>query len=101
MRYVKVATADEVPEGGVRAVSAEGRAIALFRVEGRIYAIEDRCAHQFAPLSEGTVCGKVVTCALHGWQFDVTTGEAPIGGFPRVSAFPVRVEDGAVLVGIQ
>ncbi len=95
-----MASAAEVPEGGALAVEAGGIAVALFKVGGRIYAIEDRCAHQFAPLSRGRLCGAIVECALHGWRFHVRTGRPPAGEFPRVRAFPVRVEGGAVYVAI-
>jgi nitrite reductase (NADH) small subunit len=101
MEWIAVAAEADVPARGGLAVLARGRAVALFRVGEAIHAIEDRCPHQYAPLSEGTLAGAVVTCALHAWQIDVTTGRAPIGEFPRVARFPVRVEGGCVYVGVS
>lgn len=100
MRWVEAARVEDVPRGGGRAVVVGERAIALFEVGGAIHAIEDRCPHQFAPLSTGRLCGSVVECALHGWKIDVTTGKPPLGKFPRVASFPVRVEAGVVYVGL-
>jgi nitrite reductase (NADH) small subunit len=99
-RFVRAARLDEIPEGRGLAVELEGRAIALFLVGEGVHAIEDRCPHQFAPLSDGTLCGRVVTCAYHAWRIDVTTGRPSVGAFPRVAAYPVKVEDGVVYVGV-
>jgi nitrite reductase/ring-hydroxylating ferredoxin subunit len=43
--------------------------------DGKLYALCDRCSHMNAPLSMGTLNGKVVTCPMHGARFDVTTGK--------------------------
>lgn len=77
-------------------------AIALFRAEGRIYAMEDRCAHADYPLSNGSVEGCVVTCAAHGWNFDVRTGFDPefADGFP-VPCFAVREEGDEIWVDVE
>ena len=48
--------------------------IMIANIDGKYYAISDRCRHSNASLSMGSLNGKVVTCPLHGAQFDVTTG---------------------------
>ncbi|HSE31780.1 MAG TPA: Rieske 2Fe-2S domain-containing protein [Pyrinomonadaceae bacterium] len=52
-----------------------GHEVAVFNIDGEYYAIDNFCPHKGAPLSEGTLCGHIIECALHGWQFDVRTGE--------------------------
>ncbi|MBI4226964.1 MAG: Rieske 2Fe-2S domain-containing protein [Candidatus Omnitrophica bacterium] len=56
-----------------------GQRVAVFTIEGRAYAIGDRCPHRGGPLSRGTVeqapgSGPAVRCPIHGWLFDLETG---------------------------
>lgn len=90
---IRIASTRDVPPGGGVAVAVEGLRIAVFHVDGRYYAIDDRCPHAEASLAEGDVDGTVVECPLHGAQFDLTTGRAlsgPAGG--NVAAYRVHVE---------
>jgi nitrite reductase/ring-hydroxylating ferredoxin subunit len=59
----------------MKRVSAFGENILLSNVAGKIYATSDRCGHQNASLSRGTLNGTEVTCPLHYAKFDVTTGK--------------------------
>jgi nitrite reductase/ring-hydroxylating ferredoxin subunit len=52
----------------------EGKEIMIANIDGQYYALSDRCGHANASLLKGSLNGKVVTCPLHGAQFDVTTG---------------------------
>ena len=100
-RIVKVAETKDVPPGTAVAVDLEGRAVALFNVDGRFYAIDGTCTHRGGPLSEGELDGTVVTCPLHGARFDVTTGE--VLGPPAargVGRYDVRVEGEDVKIEI-
>jgi len=74
-------------------VEVNDREIAIVNVDGKFYAINDRCGHASARLSSGGLGGKVVTCPLHGAQFDVTTGrkeaEPRLGGnIPDMDKLP-------------
>jgi nitrite reductase/ring-hydroxylating ferredoxin subunit len=64
----------DVPNGKMKHFEVEGKEIMIVNIEGRYYALSDRCGHANASLSKGSLNGKVVTCPLHGAQFDVTTG---------------------------
>jgi naphthalene 1,2-dioxygenase system ferredoxin subunit len=97
----KVAKADDVPEDEGFCVSVDGRNIALFKVEGEIYAIDDTCSHAQAQLSMGFVDGSIVECPLHQACFDVRTGKVMNGPATEdVASFPTRVEDGAVFLDV-
>ncbi len=54
---LKVAQADELSPGQARRVKVHGKRLALFNIDGNFYALEDTCAHQGGPLSEGAVAG--------------------------------------------
>ena len=74
-----VANADEIPAGTGKTVFAGEKAIALFNVSGKFYALDNTCPHRGGPLGEGELDGCILTCPWHGWQFDVTTGESTSG----------------------
>jgi nitrite reductase/ring-hydroxylating ferredoxin subunit len=76
---VEVARVADIPEGTMKRVTAFGEHILLSNVGGKIYATQNDCGHQRASLARGTLEGSIVTCALHGAKFDVTTGRN-VGG---------------------
>jgi len=71
--------------------------LTLYNVNGEFYATESLCPHQGAPLDSGTLCGHIVECFLHGWQFDVRTGEC-VTVSDRLKTFPVSVEEGLIKI---
>ncbi len=73
---VRVANRSEVPPGQKLLVEVDGRAIALFNVEGTFFAIDDVCTHDGGPLAEGDLVGYEIQCPRHGARFDVRTGKA-------------------------
>ncbi len=102
--WVKTVALAELPAGHSTRVYVGSQQIALFNVEGQIYAINNRCSHARGPLCEGTVhangSGPAVTCPWHKADFDLATGEA-IDGPVRtpVRSYAVRVdEDGFICV---
>jgi nitrite reductase/ring-hydroxylating ferredoxin subunit len=84
MALKEVANLQDIPVGALKHIEVENREILLANVEGTVYAIDDRCGHMSAPLSRGTLRGRIIECALHHAQFDVTTGkrirDAQMGG---------------------
>jgi nitrite reductase/ring-hydroxylating ferredoxin subunit len=73
-QLVDVADVNDVPAGKIKHIEVGEKEILLANPDGKVYALCDRCSHMNAPLSSGTLNGKVVTCAAHGARFDVTTG---------------------------
>ena len=99
--FVKMATLDELPEGGAKEVEHDGRIFALFNINGVISAIDGICPHQGGPLADGPIDGSCVTCPWHGWQFDVNTGKTPINSRITLPVFTVKVEGTDVLVQVD
>lgn len=100
--FVDVADVNGVPEGKMKHVEVGEKEILLTNSEGRIYALCDRCSHMNAPLSIGTLNGKVVTCPMHGARYDVTTGKKvaePMALDP--SKFPEPIPEGLQKVFAQ
>lgn len=101
MAYKKILSLTALPPGRAKAVTVEGVEIALFNVNGTIYAIEDACSHAGAPLSDGEVYDCEIECPLHGARFDLRTGEAlSPPAFEPVRTFDVKSENGYIFVDI-
>ncbi len=101
MKFVEACLLQEIPPGTSRPVRIGTTDIALFNVDGNVYALENSCPHAGSALSGGNLCGKVVACRSHGWRFDVTTGELLVA--PKIAAktFPVVIADSKVLVQLE
>lgn len=68
---------DAIPVGEGRVYLVDGREVAVFRCRnGEVHATEARCPHKGGPLADGLVGGHSVICPLHGFAFDLRTGEA-------------------------
>jgi nitrite reductase/ring-hydroxylating ferredoxin subunit len=82
-----------------RSLTVAGVAVGFFRVDGRIYAIDDICSHGNARLSEGEIEGFEVECPLHGGVFDLRNGKALTAPLSRdVRSHPLQVVDGVLLI---
>ena len=69
---VEVAKTDELQDGAMKAVTAGGHRILLARAGDKYFASDARCPHLGGNLSEGTLEGTIITCPLHGSQFDLS-----------------------------
>ena len=97
-RRIRAAAESDLRDDAGLAVMAGGTAVALFRVEGRCYAIANACPHKGGPLAEGDLEGHVVHCPWHGWMWDVRTGTNVRQPASKVACFPVTIEEGSVFV---
>lgn len=113
-----VAKAEEIPVGGRRILTLEGREVGVFNVGGRFCALLNECAHQGGPVCTGEVLGKltaevlpggevrefftqegeIVACPWHGWEFEIPTGTCLADPRFRLQSFPVTLEDGLLKV---
>ena len=98
--FTKVAKASEMKPGEARTVECAGRAIALCNAGGRFHALDNTCLHRGGPLGEGFLDGTILTCPWHGWQYDVTTGQATMNPAARVTVYETKVEGDDILVGV-
>jgi 3-phenylpropionate/trans-cinnamate dioxygenase ferredoxin subunit len=73
--FIELSKIDELKDGTMKAVNAVGRQILLARVGDKYYAVDNLCTHMKGDLSQGKLEGTVVTCPLHGSQFDISNGQ--------------------------
>ena len=94
----RVAAVSDLSDGSALEAVVNGRVVALFQVDGKIYALDGMCPHAGGPLGKGTVNGCIVTCPWHGWQFDVTTGQHCLTENLTHEQFVVRVDGDDIYV---
>ncbi len=90
---------DLLPGRVARVDLPNGEELVLYNVGGEFYATENSCPHRGAPLSEGFLCGHVIECGLHGWQFDVRSGQC-FTVSDSIATYRVFIEDGIIKVEI-
>ena len=98
--FVKVASLNELEKGASKAVEVNGKTIAIFNVDGTVYALDNTCLHRGGPLGEGILEGDVVTCPWHMWQYNVRTGEKVETPSLKVATYPVQIEGNDIKVAV-
>jgi 3-phenylpropionate/trans-cinnamate dioxygenase ferredoxin component len=97
--FVKVTKASDILPGEIKSYVIENEVIAICNVGGKFYAIKDECTHMEFPLSDGLLDGETVTCAYHGAEFNVTTGEALcMPAVESVDTYELRVDGADIYV---
>lgn len=82
---------------GRAVVEVDGAEIAVFVVDGEAHAFANACPHEGNPLHEADILGDTLTCAYHGWKFDLGTGACLVGEEPA-RVYRARIEGGEVVV---
>ena len=98
--FVKVANLPELAPGSAKVVEVMGKTLALFNVDGAIYATDNTCLHQGGPLGEGQLMGDVVICPWHQWEYNVRTGEKVGDSSVKLATYPVQVEGSDIKVAV-
>ena len=115
---IVVGLKEDVLEGGRVVVDVDGVEVGIFRIDGRLYAWENRCVHAGGPVCQGKLMPRVVerldagrrslgddfsdelhiVCPWHGYEYDVRTGEHPADARLRLRSVAVEERAGEILV---
>lgn len=88
-----------LPPGSHALADLEGTPVAVFNLEGALYAIHDVCSHDGAEIADGRLDGDQIICPRHGARFCLKTGQVTKPpAYEDIATFPVRVEDGQVQI---
>ena len=101
---IAVGPVEAIPEGGVKIVQSGSLFVGVYRIDGELYAIEDRCSHDDGPLAEGTFdpAACTVECPRHGSLFDLRSGRPKtLPAYTPVETFEVRDEDGEIKLEVD
>lgn len=100
-QWIDIGAIDELAEDDVKGVQAGGHDLAVYRIDGEVFATDGLCSHGNARLCDGYLEGHEIECPLHQGRFDVRNGKAmcaPLTADIRV--FPVKQDNGRVLVDL-
>lgn len=101
VEYVDIVPASELPLGERLFVEVADKPIVIFNIAGQFFAIGDICTHDDGPLGDGDLEGYNIVCPRHGGEFDVRTGKVmQMPAVVDIPAYPVRVIDGQIQIGI-
>ena len=102
MNWIEIGKVEDIPRLGARVVNTPQGDIGIFRTaDNEIFALRDRCPHKGGPLSQGIVHGKRVTCPLHNWNIELSTGEVVAPDVGCSATYPVQVKNGMVYLSLQ
>ena len=107
-----IGSIEDLPAGESLGTVVDGLEVAVFNVDGELYAIQNKCIHKQGPLYQGeTDCGTdfdsdsdsdscSVYCPYHYWEFDLESGEYVVDDSKQLRTFDVDVDDGEIWVEI-
>ncbi|MCL4270175.1 MAG: non-heme iron oxygenase ferredoxin subunit [Anaerolineales bacterium] len=99
--FVDIAPVSELPNGERLFVDLGDKPIVIFNIADHFFAIGDVCTHDDGPLGDGMLEGFNIVCPRHGAEFDVRTGKVmQMPAVVDIPAYPVRVVDGVLQVGV-
>ena len=99
--FLEIVPAAELTNGERLFIEVEGKSLVILNIAGQFFAIADICTHDDGPLGDGDIEGYNIVCPRHGGEFDVRTGEAvQLPAVVDIPAYPVKVVDGMIQVGI-
>ena len=116
MREARLPLLEAPAEGEVRLVEVGKHRVGLFRVDGALHALANRCPHRGAPLCEGRVAtpvelrgdgpeaglrGSIVRCPWHKWEFEIATGRCLVDDGLRARRYVVRTEGDEVVISLD
>ena len=97
--WIEVAAREDIPEDDVIGIEVDGKSLALYSVEGQVYATDNICTHGHAQLCDGFLEGHEIECPLHQGRFDIRNGKAMCAPLTQdIKTYPIKIEAGRVYV---
>jgi nitrite reductase/ring-hydroxylating ferredoxin subunit len=91
----------EIPEGGAKLVRVQGEEIAVFKHEGKLSAMQNACPHEGGQLSRGWIENQAVVCPLHGYRFDLKTGDCLNAPDLKAKTFAISIQAEKFTIDLQ
>ena len=98
MTWLVAMPSEDLFEDELVGLELGGERVLVVRLAGGVHAYADRCAHQGHRVSDGALRGSTLACPVHGWTYDVRTGEGENPRGARLVPLAVKEERGDILV---
>ena len=99
--WVDAAAVDALPDDEVIGVDLDGKSLALYKVEGAVFATDNICTHGHARLCDGFLEGHEIECPLHQGKFDIRDGRALCAPLSEdIKTYPVKIEGNRIFVAL-
>ena len=99
--WIDIVSKADVPEEDVVGVEINAKSIALYQVDGEIFATDNICTHGNARLCDGFLEGHEIECPLHQGKFDIRNGKAMCAPLTEdIRTYPVKIEGNRVFIEI-
>src|SRR5436305_10389671 len=98
-QFVRLAAKSEAPaQDEAKEFTLGDKTICVANVDGKLRAMDNVCLHRGGPLGQGVIDEGKLVCPWHGWAFDPATGEALHNRAAKVPIYPIKIENGDVLI---
>ncbi|KAF3983599.1 MAG: non-heme iron oxygenase ferredoxin subunit [Methylococcales symbiont of Hymedesmia sp. n. MRB-2018] len=95
--WIDICAENALSDGGHLVLDVDGTEVAVFKIEGQFYAIENVCSHDGAEIASGLLEGDEIICPRHGARFCLKTGEVKCPpAYEDIDTFPIKIENGLV-----
>jgi 3-phenylpropionate/trans-cinnamate dioxygenase ferredoxin subunit len=109
MSYKKISEVENIPINEMRKFSIDEKEVLIANINGKFYAINNRCTHAGGDLSKGKLEGTIVQCPRHGSKFNIQTGEAISGpkilflkfNTENIKTYEIKKENGNLMIKID
>jgi nitrite reductase (NADH) small subunit len=99
--FIKLTTESDLPAADTaKEFPCADKTICIANVNGTYSAMDNVCLHRGGPLGQGMIEDGKVVCPWHGWAWDPKTGEAAYNANAKVVVYPIKMENGDVLIEI-
>jgi len=101
MPFTRLTAQSELPlPNEAREFACATKPVCIANVNGTYTAMDGICLHRGGPLGQGVIQGGKVVCPWHGWEWDPQTGAASQNPSMKIAIYPLKIENGDVLIEI-
>ena len=97
---IRVCRSDDLKEGGIKSAKVLARTVIVVRLNRELYGLEGDCKHMKASLATGKIEGEIIVCPMHGWRYNITTGDCINEPWARLKMYRAWDEEGSIFVEI-
>ncbi len=98
-KFIKIGRITDIKEGEIKMFKSGDLNMLLTCHNGEIFALDNVCSHDGAPLGEGAIVDGQIECPRHGARFDIKTGSATrMPAIAAINSYEIKIENGDILV---